>query len=361
MQAPKRQRTLHETGFAAACTAEIAPPSASLFTAEHRAALQRDGYVVVENVLDGAECAAALQQMYEFFARWDARLQPDAPWQREHMPLSGYGLVQFVAHERFQWTVRQHPRVAQVFAELHQVGADQLCTSFDGFSYYRRECAPRRGAKWMHCDLGNAPLPAGLPDCVQASVALLPSMGPADGAFVAHRGAHRTHERFFALHPNEKPRGDLYRYPPWFLEQLTADARAYLRADDPQHDSTVPVPMPRARVYCDAGSMLLWSSRLPHQNEPPLPQGNHRAVIFVSMLPRVFSTAADHEARARALRDRLATTHWAGANRVHVCSARPHSQNPQLMRAFKAHAPYEAPDPRAHLTALGRTLAGCSL
>ena len=98
-----------------------------------------------------------------------------------------------VGHAQAVWDVRQHPRVAGVFADLWQTAAEDLLVSFDGFSLHvPPEQNGNRGwfrQPWMHVDQSYTR--NGF-ECVQGWVTAHPvEEGDATLAFL--RGSHAHH------------------------------------------------------------------------------------------------------------------------------------------------------------------------
>jgi hypothetical protein len=320
--------------------------------------LKRDGAVVVPNVLPQELCQQLHQAMLQFHNRWEPAIEManSDSWTADRRPPGPHGLNQFCGQQQFCWDTRQHPRVAQVFAELYDVRPQDLLTSMDGFRFLKSGRVYARG-NWGHTDQG-AHLYNDAYVCVQASVAIAPSTHDLDGDFVYWRHGHRAHKGYFDKHPDAvKSHENWYKYPQEFLDQIHHDGREYLQKTDPQHSSTEPLPMTCMRVRRNAGDMVLWYSTTPHQSDPPAAQAPHDAAcVFVCMAPRKFATTTELQKRIKAFEERRTTSHWP-IRGFHMFPKRPRLWSKVEIAAFDQRNPrVNPPDPQ--LTALGRRLVG---
>ena len=115
--------------------------------------LDKYGFVVINNVLDDEAYADLFTQ---FYLNWSnvARnfdFHDKTTWTRENCPMmwdigmiTGYGL----AHAGFQWGLRTHPSVLDIWKRLH--GTDDLVVSFDGFSVFLTP--EQKPNMWLHID-----------------------------------------------------------------------------------------------------------------------------------------------------------------------------------------------------------------
>jgi hypothetical protein len=338
-----------------------APAAEPLFTEELRQALSRDGYVVVPGVLPRELCHELHEKMLDYHRVWDPRLET-SNWSSALRPPGPHGLNQFSAHQDFCWEVRQHPRVVQVFAELHQEPRlENMLCSFDGFRFLSHLGTYIPGF-WAHTDQGKN-VHAQLPFCcVQGSVAVTDSDDPLDGDLVVWRGGHRAHAGYFRKFPDAVKSGvNWYKYPQWYLDEIAQDGRAWLAPCDPEAGRPEPFPMPRIRVQRKAGDLVLWYSATPHQSDPPKRGAPHDATaIFVCMAPRKYASPKDLEKLRKSFEQGRTTAHWP-VRYIHVFGTpRTHSDEGHDRFKVRRQALLQArPNvTKDQLTPLGRRLVG---
>ncbi|BEJ15636.1 hypothetical protein CspHIS471_0502410 [Cutaneotrichosporon sp. HIS471] len=99
--------------------------------------LERDGYVVVPNVIPKEECAAFRQSALEWLESFPHGFKRDdrSTWTDQHLPFGTTGGLYnryAVNHEDFVWRIRIQPGILNVFNQIW--GTDDLITSFDGMN-----------------------------------------------------------------------------------------------------------------------------------------------------------------------------------------------------------------------------------
>lgn len=118
---------------------------------EYKAAFERDGFVVVDNVLTQEEIAASAQEVFEFLAE-KGEVKADDPatweqWPREICRNGGF-MGRFPYYKRISelsstfvdrqpqaWRNRENPKMHQVFANL--LGTRRLWVSVDRYGIMR--------------------------------------------------------------------------------------------------------------------------------------------------------------------------------------------------------------------------------
>lgn len=277
--------------------------------------LATHGYAVVRGVAGRNELSRARQLLWAFL-RQAAGWRRGAPWTWTDDSLARIGQVHFgivdgggVGQSNLSWYVRTLPGVRCAFERIW--GARELLTSYDGIAVFRpwhRGFARTTGGFW-HVDQGARR--RGL-HAVQGFVSLLDQHAQTGGLLVSP-GSHLHHEH--ALAQAGWPQGDFVRLP----NAGAIGARL---------------------VSCLAGDLVLLDSRCAHCGSPALqrPQGPVeallRAVVFVCMTPRIWSTAAVREERREAYEACATTTHW-----PHSSLTRTGAQWPcqRLQLAFAGH------------------------
>ncbi|MGE0624109.1 MAG: phytanoyl-CoA dioxygenase family protein [Pseudomonadales bacterium] len=258
---------------------------------------EHDGYLLVEDVVPEALCAAVRATICEFL-----RMRESVPESWPAGQSRGHGIVP-VHHPQSLWDVRQHPDVHEVFAALH--GTPALWVTFDRVSFKttsQADARPREPAEPVHWD--GPPTPGG-PRSLQGLIYLTDTDAD-QGAFCCVPEIYRNLGTYLETHP-EHVATRRPGVPPGAL--VTVPGRA--------------------------GSLLVWDRRLPHSstfNLTPRP----RWVQYVAMDP-----VGDDAARTLRIREfeEKRPPRWAVVQNV------PGQQIPE-------------PGPLPELTGLGRRLVG---
>mgnify|MGYP005626571775 FL=1 len=238
--------------------------------------LDHKGYVVVPCVLNREEVDKCL----DWFGDWQKSI-PDHDYQ--HDKLSPHGIYKFhqAGHQRHSWYIRTRPAVREVFEGLWDT--TDLVVSFDGSCYMPKDMKKKDNI-WTHTD--QAPGKKGL-HCIQGYVALTTNE---ERTFVCYEGTHNIHEKYFADKGIEKG-GD------WqIIDKGTVGAlHEYKRV-----------------VRVEAGSLVLWDSRVFHQNQYGNPGSEERIVQYVCYLPKnhVKNTLSIRAKRQKYFKERRTTSHW---------------------------------------------------
>src|SRR5579862_6058765 len=94
-----------------------------LFTPEHRAFFEENGYVLIPGVVPKENCDAVIDAIFAF---GDMDRNDPEDWYRP--PSSLGGMVEMYQHQAM-WDNRQHPRMYQVFVEFW--GTEKLWVNMD--------------------------------------------------------------------------------------------------------------------------------------------------------------------------------------------------------------------------------------
>ena len=206
-----------------------------------------------------------------------------------------HGIVQHneVGHSDAVWDVRLNPNVQDVFEQLH--GTNDLLVSFDGMCYMHPKRAFRKNS-WAHFDQNSRR--KGL-HCVQGYVNLYDSSDDSSGSLWVVPESHKKFDKFWAAFPDSvraAGAGDWYKLDSAAENEFFADHCPY------------PV-----RVHGPRGSLVLWDSRMLHQNVPAMgaqTERKPRAVVYVCYQPRRLISAGNLEKKQKAFREYRMTTHW---------------------------------------------------
>ena len=238
--------------------------------------LSQKGFCIVPDALTSEE----VEKCVGWFRDWQKSI-PDHDYQ--HEKLSPHGIYKFheAGHQRHSWYIRTHPRIKEIFQGLWNT--KNLIVSFDG-SCYIPKSLKKKDKIWTHTDQG--PGKKGL-HCIQGYVALTTNK---ERTFVCYEGTHNIHEKYFADRGIKKG-GD------WQLieHSVVNSMKNYKRVN-----------------HVKAGSLVLWDSRVFHQNQYGKPNSEERIVQYVCYLPKNHekNTLAMRKKRQKYFNERRTTSHW---------------------------------------------------
>ena len=305
-------------------------------------ALQRNGFAVIENVLNDKECEAMRKGMWdhaERLMRDNGGLCRDDPttYANVFKLYPNHGML----HQHHQWgvcqaafDVRQNPKVIREFEKFW--GTQKLTSSIDGVGFGLPPEITGRGWEhngWLHLD--QSPSRNGL-ECIQGWVTA-ETVGEGDATLRVLKGSHRLHAAFadaFDLHVSEedtkivraKKKADWYKLNreeiDWYLEQGCEVVD----------------------IQCPVGSQVLWDSRTVHSGKSPskgraVPRT--RYVVYTSYLPISTLTPQRAEKKRKCVIQGRMTSHWADCRKMFSKHPRtyggplivmPHYVNPRLTR-----------------------------
>jgi hypothetical protein len=124
-----------------------------------------------------------------------------------------------------------------------------------------------------------------------------------DHCFRVLKGSHKRIKEFYDHHPLAAKQSSAFEY-----YELSKDEIDWYK-DLGFPETTVPVPK---------GGMVLWDSRLVHDNARPIEGRPHsdrwRHVVFVCMTPAKWAKQSDFKTKIDAYENLLLTTHWPSQN-----------------------------------------------
>lgn len=258
------------------------------------AELQDQGFSVVEDVLSAEEC----QRYSNEFKSWVSQYKDhDSTYGSFESLVQSYRIGHFNA----SWAVRL--KVKAVFTEIW--GTEKLLSSVDGVAVSPPpESMPgqprfRNDKTFLHLDQGANRL--GL-HAYQSGVYLEES-STSDHCFRVLKGSHKFIQQFYDHFPLAAKESSSFEY----YELRDEEIKWYSDLGCPQ--TTVPVPK---------GGMVLWDSRLVHDNARPIKGRPHsdrwRHVVFVCMTPAKWAKQSDIKTKRTAYENLLLTTHWLSQN-----------------------------------------------
>ncbi|KAL8581806.1 hypothetical protein ACOMHN_010180 [Nucella lapillus] len=258
--------------------------------AELKQALEQDGYCVVPGIVPEGDCDDMMDQYKSWLSGF-----PDTSSMKSRLSIvSNYA----IGHSEMAWATRVAAK--PVFAALW--GTDKLLTSMDSVAIAPPPSRYEdfdKGKSWLHCD--QSALRQGLHG-YQGAVYL--EAAAADGYCLRVLAkSHKCHQTFFTTFPNAHKKSVARE----FCRLTKAQARWY----EQQGCKLTCVPVPK-------GGMVLWDSRVIHDNRAPTPTptpsphpDRWRFVTFVCMTPAAWARKRDLGKKRRAYEELLLTNHWA--------------------------------------------------
>jgi hypothetical protein len=222
-------------------------------------------------------------------------------------------------HAEPVWRIRE--AVADYFAALY--GTHDLATSFDRINMFPAPTEDgrvpvQRIGPWLHTD--QTPLRNGRL-CIQAFVDLL-GTGEKEGGLVVADKSHLQHHTL--LYQTWK----IKEGKNWCVSHMTINSHfsSRYKFTDTQR-AYIEANFTLMKVHCPPRSMVMWDSRVFHQNTPPSLGGHARAIVYVCMQPwaHLGEPKAIAKAKAKKLKafvDKRGTSHWPLLNTLFARYAR---------------------------------------
>lgn len=229
-----------------------------------------DGYAIIR-VLDTATSAEYLAE----FLKWRSIVNPTVP---PHGVLKHYQ----IGHQPLAWKLRTTSSIYYPFQKL--LSTTDLVASFDGFGYLPKG-TKRRNTQWHHID--QAPRDLSF-QCAQGLVALTTNE---NASFQCLPGSHKLVAPYFDKFPAKYP------------------SKRWQRIDLKHLNQTLGTDLQTETISLEAGEMLIWDSRLIHQNA--YDPDEERAVFYVSYRDRKGLSSQQAAKRLKAFDSKRTTSHWA--------------------------------------------------
>jgi len=243
---------------------------------EIKNSLVQNGYCVIPNILTPDE----IEYCKNSFKNW----QQSIPYHDEiHQIINPNGIYKYhcAGHTRHAWFIRTRPAVQQVFKDLWDT--DELIVSFDGCCYISKN-AKTKDIYWTHTD--QAPDKVGL-KCYQGLVSLTENK---ERTLVVYEKTHLDHQAYFEDR-------DVNRSHDWQVLD-----KSYVAS----------ISDKKRVLHVPAGALVLWDSRIFHQNQYGAPESEERMVQYVCYFPKSHKNNTQDMINKRAgyLTRRRTTSHW---------------------------------------------------
>jgi ectoine hydroxylase-related dioxygenase (phytanoyl-CoA dioxygenase family) len=249
--------------------------------------LEMKGYAIIPNVLSTEEIEIAKKMMYD----WQKTIPNHDSM---HKKISPHGIYKFHngGHQRHSWYIRTKPKVQEFFKYLWNT--EELIVSYDGSCYISKDNTQKDNI-WTHTD--QAANSVGF-KCYQSFVSLTDNC---ERTLRVYEGSHKLHQKYFKdRHITGTKNWNLIDKK--YLEELEESKRV---------------------LNVTAGSLVLWDSRVFHQNQYGKPASEERLVQYICYFPRSHpkNTEAITKKRRKYFEESRTTSHWPCP--VHVNSKQP--------------------------------------
>ena len=238
--------------------------------------LLENGYAICPNALTPEETRERIKE----FRAWQKTIPNH---DKLHNTIDPHGIYKHheVGHQRHAWKIRTNPNVQSYFKHLWN--SKDLVVSYDG-SCHIPKSLKKKDKCWTHTD--QAATKKGL-HCIQGFVALTTNK---ERTLVVYEKSHLLHEKYFKDRNNKSSKNWL-KIDPTYLEEIAHTKKVL----------TIP-----------AGALVLWDSRVFHQNQYGAPNSEERIVQYVCYLPRDNEkyTKKTKEKRQLYFENRRTTSHW---------------------------------------------------
>lgn len=239
--------------------------------------LEQYGVAIIPNVINEEECEEMRDGIWSFFEhisqRWSKPIDRNdvKTWRGiyELYPLHSQLFQHWnVGHAQVSWTLRQKPKIVDIFAKLWNCKRRDLLTSFDGLSMCLPPEKTNKGWQhktWFHTDQSYQRNDI---ECIQSWITAN-DVNESDASLAIYEGSHLLHAEFADTFGIDK-KEDWYK----------------LSATEEQFYET---RCPKRKIVCPAGSMVFWDSRTIHCGSNPTKDRsveNIRQVIYLCYTPR---------------------------------------------------------------------------
>ena len=240
--------------------------------------LKYKGYTIIPDILSNKEVEIATN----LFKDWQKTIKNH---DQIHNVCDPHGIYKYleVGHQEHAWFIRTRPKVKQAFEALWKT--DNLVVSFDGACWISKN-SKKKDNFWCHSD--QSPLIDKF-ICAQGFVSLTDNKHK---SLVIWENTHKIHSKYLkSVKKNQDLKSNWQKIPP--------EHEKHLR------------PL-RKVLQVKAGSLVLWDSRLFHQNQYGTNNNEERLVQYVCMLPRdnKLNNSNLQNKRKNYFNKRRTTTHW---------------------------------------------------
>ena len=241
--------------------------------------LNKEGYVVIENILTESEKTAS----FNLFKKDWTTVSPGFDfndyntWSIKTAPMMfGKGMAVFngFGQSDFMWNLRVNPEIQRIYKTVY--GAEDLGVSFDGFSVFISN--QQKSKPWLHIDEN----PKNTLYSIQGSYNFM-SVGEDDAGFYVVPKSHTSSSPTEVKH-----------------------SRDWIICDDKKYQDDA------VKLIIPGNCFTLWNSRLIHSNVGMTKKkvGLNRLTAYITYLPKITQTVSVIKNRIEAYKNSKTTSHW---------------------------------------------------
>ena len=275
--------------------------------------LEEKGYCIIENILSKEEIDYALNE----FKQWQKSITNH---DFIHNKINPHGIYKYhrAGHTRHAWFIRTRPQVQDVFKYLWNT--DNLVSSFDG-SCYISENDMSKDKIWTHTDQSAK---TSVLKCYQAFVSLTTNK---ERTFRVYEGSHKIHKSYFEnkIKPLKERINDIKEelkkeledsIKEQFENELKEISKQIKKYDGNwnliDHNTLKEIEENKKILHVKAGSLVIWDSRVFHQNQYGKTKSEERIVQYVCYLPKNHpaNTQSMKKKRLKYFEEQRTTSHW---------------------------------------------------
>jgi len=226
--------------------------------------MNEEGYMVIHNILTKEEVTKAKSM----FMKWIHKNNLKNGILKDH---SG--------HQQHAWYIRTNEKVQSVFKKL--LNTEDIITSFDGSCYMEEDY--ENTSYWTHVDQNSYNTDF---MCYQSFVSLTENK---EKTFILVPKSHLLYEEYVKMY-NIKTNKNFHIIEPDYMKD-----KSYVK------------------IHVYPGTMVIWDSRIFHQNTTGNKNNEVRIVQYISFMPKYHpnNTEENKKKRKYAFENKITTTHWA--------------------------------------------------
>tara|TARA_Y100000389_G_C17463892_1_gene523898 strand:+ start:1936 stop:2868 length:933 start_codon:yes stop_codon:yes gene_type:complete len=239
--------------------------------------LENQGYTIIPNVYNKEEIAKYKDLFFDWY-------NSTSDLKYLHNIIHKHGIFKHfdVGHQRFAWLTRINPKIQDIFKYIWST--DEIVTGFDGCCYYPSDFSGNY-SYWTHTDQSSRKKG---PVCYQSFLSLTNNY---ERTLLVYSYSHLLHEHYFKSMGIDCPTN-------WNI------------IDRNYCDGLLPYAK---TLYVQEGSLVIWDSRLFHQNVC----GNsdcreERLIQYLCFLPKYneLNTEKENKKRKKFFNNLNTTSHW---------------------------------------------------
>ena len=259
--------------------------------------LNNFGYCIVPNVINQPD----INYCKDLFFQWKDKI-PNHNFL--HKSIDPHGIYKYfnVGHTQMAWYLRTRPEIQNIFKYLWDT--NDLVVSFDGCCYISKDNQQKDNC-WTHTDQAsnNSDL-----QCYQGFIALTTNR---ERTLVIYEGSHLLHKDYF----KEKNINNSKNWNiicPKYLENIKENKKI---------------------LNIPAGSLVLWDSRVFHQNQYGKPNSEERLVQYICYLPKnnPKNSSTMQSKRQHYFINKRTTSHWPYPIKVNSLQPQTYGDNSKII------------------------------